>query len=160
MALLHSLGNKVLTTSQRTASVQPVPARLAVSGRVQRCIQQQELSPLTWGSHPIVARQPQSVVVHGQPGVLALPLDKPLDEPLEGFDSIKDALEDLAAGKFLVVLDDENRENEGDLIIAADKVRTPPQPVLSSKLDAWHVQGQLHAPIRHGLCMHPSSARS
>ena len=44
--------------------------------------------------------------------------------PLPGFDSIASALTDLAAGKFLVVLDDENRENEGDLIIAADRVST------------------------------------
>jgi 3,4-dihydroxy 2-butanone 4-phosphate synthase/GTP cyclohydrolase II len=29
-----------------------------------------------------------------------------------------------AAGKFVVVLDDEDRENEGDLIINADKVST------------------------------------
>ncbi|GBF88953.1 bifunctional riboflavin biosynthesis protein, chloroplastic [Raphidocelis subcapitata] len=47
-----------------------------------------------------------------------------LDAPSPGFDSIAAALEDLAAGKFVVVLDDEDRENEGDLIIAGDKVTT------------------------------------
>ncbi|HBE18551.1 MAG TPA: bifunctional 3,4-dihydroxy-2-butanone-4-phosphate synthase/GTP cyclohydrolase II [Cyanobacteria bacterium UBA11159] len=35
------------------------------------------------------------------------------------FDSIDAALEDLKAGRALVVVDDENRENEGDLICAA-----------------------------------------
>ncbi|MBD2580269.1 bifunctional 3,4-dihydroxy-2-butanone-4-phosphate synthase/GTP cyclohydrolase II [Oscillatoria sp. FACHB-1406] len=35
------------------------------------------------------------------------------------FDSIEDALSDLKAGRVLVVVDDENRENEGDLICAA-----------------------------------------
>ena len=35
------------------------------------------------------------------------------------FDSIEDALVDLAAGKAIVVVDDENRENEGDVICAA-----------------------------------------
>ena len=35
------------------------------------------------------------------------------------FDSIEDALADLAAGKAIVVVDDENRENEGDVICAA-----------------------------------------
>ncbi len=35
------------------------------------------------------------------------------------FDSIRDALSDLKAGKTVVVVDDENRENEGDLICAA-----------------------------------------
>lgn len=47
-----------------------------------------------------------------------------MDAPSPGFDSIPSALEDLAAGKFVVVLDDEDRENEGDLIIAGDKVTT------------------------------------
>jgi 3,4-dihydroxy 2-butanone 4-phosphate synthase/GTP cyclohydrolase II len=47
-----------------------------------------------------------------------------LDDPSPGFDSIASALEDLAAGKFVVVLDDEDRENEGDLIIAGDKITT------------------------------------
>ncbi len=35
------------------------------------------------------------------------------------FDSIEDALADLKAGKAIVVVDDENRENEGDVICAA-----------------------------------------
>ncbi|MBQ4441152.1 MAG: bifunctional 3,4-dihydroxy-2-butanone-4-phosphate synthase/GTP cyclohydrolase II [Bacteroidales bacterium] len=36
--------------------------------------------------------------------------------------SIKQALEDLKAGKFIIVVDDEDRENEGDFIIAAEKI--------------------------------------
>lgn len=39
---------------------------------------------------------------------------------------IKEALEDFKAGKFLIVTDDESRENEGDLIVLAEKV-TPEQ---------------------------------
>ncbi|MCG8604471.1 bifunctional 3,4-dihydroxy-2-butanone-4-phosphate synthase/GTP cyclohydrolase II [bacterium] len=38
------------------------------------------------------------------------------------FDDIKDAIEDYRQGKILIVVDDEDRENEGDFIIAADKV--------------------------------------
>lgn len=38
------------------------------------------------------------------------------------FNTIEEAIEDMKAGKILVVIDDENRENEGDLIIAAEKV--------------------------------------
>jgi 3,4-dihydroxy 2-butanone 4-phosphate synthase/GTP cyclohydrolase II len=38
------------------------------------------------------------------------------------FDSIADALVDLAAGKMLIVVDDEDRENEGDLVQATEKV--------------------------------------
>ena len=37
-------------------------------------------------------------------------------------DSIEDALADFREGKFVVVVDDEDRENEGDLIIAAEKI--------------------------------------
>ncbi|KAF9653307.1 3,4-dihydroxy-2-butanone 4-phosphate synthase [Thelephora ganbajun] len=40
------------------------------------------------------------------------------------FDSMEDALEAFARGEFLVVMDDEDRENEGDLIIAASHCTT------------------------------------
>ncbi len=38
------------------------------------------------------------------------------------FSSIEDAMEDLRQGKMIVIVDDEDRENEGDLMIASDKV--------------------------------------
>ena len=38
------------------------------------------------------------------------------------FSSIEEAINDLKQGKMLVVVDDEDRENEGDLTIAAEKV--------------------------------------
>jgi len=40
------------------------------------------------------------------------------------FDSMEEALEDFRQGKFLVVMDDESRENEGDLIISAANITT------------------------------------
>jgi 3,4-dihydroxy 2-butanone 4-phosphate synthase/GTP cyclohydrolase II len=40
------------------------------------------------------------------------------------FNTIKEALEDIKNGKIIVVVDDEDRENEGDLIIAAQKATT------------------------------------
>ncbi|MFA5451885.1 MAG: 3,4-dihydroxy-2-butanone-4-phosphate synthase, partial [Dehalococcoidales bacterium] len=36
--------------------------------------------------------------------------------------TIEEALEDIKEGKLIIVVDDENRENEGDLLIAAEKV--------------------------------------
>ncbi len=39
-----------------------------------------------------------------------------------GFSSIPDVLADIAAGKMVGVVDDESRENEGDLVMAAEKV--------------------------------------
>ena len=41
-------------------------------------------------------------------------------------DSIEEALEDFRQGKMVIVVDDEDRENEGDLIVAAEKI-TPEQ---------------------------------
>ncbi len=38
------------------------------------------------------------------------------------FDKIEDALVDLKEGKMIIVLDDEDRENEGDLVMVAEKV--------------------------------------
>ncbi len=37
------------------------------------------------------------------------------------FCSVEEAIKEIKAGRFIIVLDDENRENEGDLIIAAEK---------------------------------------
>jgi 3,4-dihydroxy 2-butanone 4-phosphate synthase / GTP cyclohydrolase II len=68
------------------------------------------------------------------------------------FDSIADAIEDIRAGKMVVVLDDEDRENEGDLVMAAAKV-TPEAinfmrkeagglicvPLLGSRLDELQI---------------------
>ena len=38
------------------------------------------------------------------------------------FNTIQEAIEDFKAGKFVIVVDDEDRENEGDFIIAAEKI--------------------------------------
>ncbi|KAG0065893.1 3,4-dihydroxy-2-butanone 4-phosphate synthase [Linnemannia elongata] len=40
------------------------------------------------------------------------------------FDRVEDAIQDIADGKFIIAVDNEDRENEGDLIIAAEKVTT------------------------------------
>ena len=39
-----------------------------------------------------------------------------------GLGTIEEALDDFREGKFVIVVDDEDRENEGDLIIAAEKI--------------------------------------
>ncbi|HAE91456.1 MAG TPA: bifunctional 3,4-dihydroxy-2-butanone-4-phosphate synthase/GTP cyclohydrolase II, partial [Tissierella sp.] len=38
------------------------------------------------------------------------------------FNSIDEAIEDIKAGKMIIVVDDPDRENEGDLLMAAEKV--------------------------------------
>jgi 3,4-dihydroxy 2-butanone 4-phosphate synthase/GTP cyclohydrolase II len=45
-----------------------------------------------------------------------------MNEPFESIDSIESVLEDLRDGKIVIVVDDADRENEGDLIMAAERV--------------------------------------
>lgn len=58
------------------------------------------------------------------------------------FDSIPDAIEDIKQGKCVIVVDDEDRENEGDLIMAAEKV-TPE----SVNFFAMHGRGLICVPM-------------
>ncbi|CAO2814765.1 unnamed protein product [Amaranthus hypochondriacus] len=43
-----------------------------------------------------------------------------LDRPTQGFHSIPDAIEDIRQGKIVIVVDDKDRENQGDLVMAAE----------------------------------------
>jgi 3,4-dihydroxy 2-butanone 4-phosphate synthase/GTP cyclohydrolase II len=45
-----------------------------------------------------------------------------IEEASMGLSSIPEAIEDFKAGKFVIIVDDEDRENEGDLVLAAEKV--------------------------------------
>lgn len=62
-------------------------------------------------------------------------------------DSIEDALSDFRQGKMIIVVDDEDRENEGDLIVAAEKI-TPEQVNFMLK----NARGVLCAPITISRC--------
>ncbi len=57
-------------------------------------------------------------------GVVAFPelVSSAEGEPENQLDSIEDAIDDIRVGKMVVVLDDEDRENEGDLVMAAQMV--------------------------------------
>ncbi|HIX74111.1 MAG TPA: bifunctional 3,4-dihydroxy-2-butanone-4-phosphate synthase/GTP cyclohydrolase II [Candidatus Parabacteroides intestinipullorum] len=61
--------------------------------------------------------------------------------------TIEEAIEDFKEGKFIIVVDDEDRENEGDLIIAAEKV-TPEKINFMLK----NARGVLCAPITISRC--------
>ena len=41
---------------------------------------------------------------------------------MSDFATVEQAIEDIKNGKMIVVVDDEDRENEGDLIVAAETV--------------------------------------
>ena len=58
------------------------------------------------------------------------------------FDPIDDVLKDVRAGKLVIVTDDADRENEGDLVIAADKVTAE-----AINFMATHGRGMICAPI-------------
>jgi 3,4-dihydroxy 2-butanone 4-phosphate synthase/GTP cyclohydrolase II len=58
------------------------------------------------------------------------------------FDTIEDVIRDLRAGKMIIVTDDEDRENEGDLVMAAEKV-TP----AAVNFMATHARGLVCVPI-------------
>ena len=62
-------------------------------------------------------------------------------------DSIEEAIADFREGKFVIAVDDEDRENEGDFIIAAEKI-TPEKVNFMLK----HARGVLCAPITLERC--------
>ncbi|WP_071147275.1 bifunctional 3,4-dihydroxy-2-butanone-4-phosphate synthase/GTP cyclohydrolase II [Bacteroides ihuae] len=61
--------------------------------------------------------------------------------------TIEDAVADFKEGKFVIVVDDEDRENEGDFIIAAEKVT--PEKI---NFMLTHGRGVLCAPITEERC--------
>ena len=61
--------------------------------------------------------------------------------------TVEEALEDFKAGEFVIVVDDEDRENEGDLIIAAEKITAEKVNFMLK-----HARGVLCAPITLSRC--------
>jgi len=61
--------------------------------------------------------------------------------------SIHDAIEDIRNGKVIIVVDDQNRENEGDFVAAAEKVT--PQMI---NFMATHGRGLICAPLTENRC--------
>src|SRR5216117_4613671 len=58
------------------------------------------------------------------------------------FDAIDDVLSDIAKGKIVIVTDDADRENEGDLVMAAEKATAA-----SVNFMAMHGRGLICVPI-------------
>ena len=53
------------------------------------------------------------------------------------FATVEEALEDIAAGKMIVVVDDEDRENEGDLVMAAEFVTPDAINFMTRQAGGW-----------------------
>lgn len=76
---------------------------------------------------------------------------------MKDFNTIEEAIEDIRLGKMVVVVDDEDRENEGDVIMAAEKV-TPEainfmvkhagglicMPIIQKRLDELQIDLMVH----------------
>jgi 3,4-dihydroxy 2-butanone 4-phosphate synthase/GTP cyclohydrolase II len=73
------------------------------------------------------------------------------NQPKEMFDrkldTIEEAIADIAAGKIIIVVDDEDRENEGDFICAAEKV----SPEIINFM-ATHGRGLICTPLTESQC--------
>ncbi len=63
------------------------------------------------------------------------------------FNSIKQAIEDIKHGKIIIVVDDENRENEGDFVAAAEMVT--PEMI---NFMATHGKGLICVPLVEDRC--------
>ena len=61
--------------------------------------------------------------------------------------TVEEAISDFKEGKFVIVVDDEDRENEGDLIIAAEKITAEKVNFMLK-----HARGVLCAPITISRC--------
>jgi len=75
------------------------------------------------------------------------------------FSSLDAAVEDFAQGKIVIVVDDEDRENEGDFVCAAEMVTTEQVNFMIT-----HGRGQLCMPVLPDLCerlkLHPMVERN
>jgi 3,4-dihydroxy 2-butanone 4-phosphate synthase/GTP cyclohydrolase II len=75
------------------------------------------------------------------------------------FSTLEAAVEDYAEGRMVIVVDDEDRENEGDFVCAAEKVTTEMVNFMIT-----HGRGQLCMPVLPELCerlkLHPMVERN
>ncbi len=71
---------------------------------------------------------------------------RPIAETIK-LDRIEDAIDDIRAGKVIIVVDDIDRENEGDFVAAAEKVT--PEMI---NFMATHGRGLICAPITEARC--------
>ncbi len=69
------------------------------------------------------------------------------EKKLIQLNTIQEAIEDIRNGKVIIVVDDENRENEGDFLAAAEKVT--PEMI---NFMATHGRGLICAPLTENRC--------
>ena len=77
--------------------------------------------------------------------MMSMGLEAP--ETASPFATIEEAIDDIRSGKLVVVVDDEDRENEGDLIFAAEKA-TPELVAFMVR----YTSGYLCVPLDGAIC--------
>src|SRR5438067_5985051 len=65
------------------------------------------------------------------------------------FCSVEDALSDIREGKMLIVVDDEDRENEGDLVMAAERVTPEALNFMETAARGWICVPMLPERLEH-----------
>ena len=77
-----------------------------------------------------------------------MPSESTLEQTVDiKLDNIEDAINDIRQGKVIIVVDDENRENEGDFVAAADKIT--PETI---NFMATHGRGLICTPLTENRC--------
>lgn len=74
-------------------------------------------------------------------------MTKQQEDTKYSLNTIEEAIDDIKKGKIIIVVDDEDRENEGDFIIAAEKITSE-----SVNFMAKHGRGLICAPIPESRC--------
>src|SRR5262249_34803525 len=77
------------------------------------------------GYHPSYyqpATFPPAVASAWRFGSSAIIVEKPMTDQRPNFATVEEAVEDIRQGRMIVLVDDEDRENEGDLTMAAEKI--------------------------------------
>ena len=77
-------------------------------------------------------------LLEAQDGDGESPSQNPDAAPRDRFDTIDEAIEELRQGRMIILVDDEDRENEGDLVCAAEKIT---RPVERARLSAFSLRG-------------------
>ncbi len=110
-------------------------------------VSQGRVSQIVAGANPSLEL---AVKIEEVTGGRVLPADLAMQENAQmmnpartpGLDSVEEALEAIRAGEMVVVVDDDDRENEGDLIAAASRI-TPEQMAFMIR----HTSGIICAPM-------------
>lgn len=110
-----------------------------------------------------VAPQPAATTVRITPKAAAAEprtaVESVASEATSGFDSVEDGIAAIARGEFVLVMDDQDRENEGDLIIAAE-MATQPKIAYMVEYTSGTTTSRfcLHWHWLYWTCMRPSAA--